>query len=131
MMHHFKKAIFILLLIIPLEIQAQSLSMDSCKYFAELVNKERAKRFRRRLEYKEDRQLILDKYASTLVKQYNHHVNERRVWEMICHDNSLKGNLKMLMMSKKHRKGLMSKGKTCVGIFKKDEEYYVCVRVYY
>jgi len=126
-----KNAIFILILSFPIIGNAQSLSMDSCKYFAELVNKERAKRFRRRLEYKEDRQLILDKYAATLVKQYNHHGNEPRVREMICHDNSLKGNLKMLMMSPPHRKGLMSKGKTCVGIFKKDEEYYVCVRVYY
>lgn len=126
-----KNAILILILTFPIAGVAQSLSMDSCKYFAELVNKERAKRFRRRLEYKEDSQPVLDKYASTLVKQYNHHVNERRVLEMICHDNSLKGNLKMLMMSKKHRKGLMSKGKTCVGIFKKDEEYYVSVRVYY
>lgn len=126
-----KTAIFILILSSPIIGKAQSLSMDSCKYFVELINKERTKRFRRRLEYKEDSQPILDKYASTLVKQYNHHVNERRVWEMICHDNSLKGNLKMLMMSPPHRKGLISKGEVCVGIFKKRDEYYVCVRVYY
>jgi len=95
-----KNAIFILILSFPIIGNAQSLSMDSCKYFAELVNKERAKRFRRRLEYKEDRQLILDKYAATLVKQYNHHGNEPRVREMICHDNSLVPESKLTSLLK-------------------------------
>ena len=115
----------------PYEILAQSLSMDSCKYFAELVNEARAKRLKKKLIYQESSQQIINKSAEQLTILYKHRVTERQCSEVICYDHVFMDNFKRLMMSPRHRRILMGRAKNiCVGIFKKDGEYYVCARTY-
>lgn len=126
-----RKLIALLILLTPLQTVAQSLSMDSCKYFAELVNAERAKRFKKELVYQESSQPKLDKSAMQLFYIFKHRVTEKNCAEVICYSHKFSRMFTMFMNSPKHRKILMGRSKSIsVGIFRKDGIYYLCARTY-
>lgn len=124
------KIITLLILLTPLQIVAQSLSMDSCKYFAGMVNVERAKRHKKILEYQESSQTKVDKSARVASIWYEHK-NTEYCAETLSGQYTMQKNLESLMASKPHRKALMGNyKKICVGIFLKNSIYYTVVRVY-
>lgn len=126
------KIIFVIAMITCIEATSQSLSMDSCKYFAELVNHERAKRFKKKLEYQESSQAKLDKSAQVASIWFTHKLTEKNCGETLSKNWTLPLALDAFMHSKGHKKILMSRAqKICVGIFKVGTTYYTCVRVYY
>lgn len=117
-------------IIFPYEMVAQHLSIDSCKYFAGLVNEERAKHRRKPLEYQESSQLIINKSAQLASVVYRHQVTEYCA-ETLSGGFTLQRSFDRLLASEPHRKILMSKRKKiCVGLFKKGPIYYTVVRLY-
>ena len=125
-----KNLIALLIFVTPLQTVAQNLSMDSCKYFAGLVNSERAKHRRKPLEYQESSQLIINKSAQLASVVYRHQ-NTEYCAETLSGAYTLQRSLASLLASEPHRKILMSKRKKiCVGLFKKGAIYYTVVRLY-